>query len=139
MRLGARQSKWWLRWPDYVPSATPKNNDSLVLRLAYGRHSFLLTGDMEKAIEQQLLSDGGVRHVDVLKVGHHGSKSSSTPDFLDALHPALAFISAGYENSYGHPHRQTLDHLEERHIETLRTDREGLLSIRSDGRYLSFP
>ena len=122
---------------DYVPSASPKNNDSLVLRLAYGRHSFLLTGDMEKAIEQELLTGNAVRHVDVLKVGHHGSKSSSTPDFLDALHPALALISAGYENSYGHPHRQTLDHLEERHIETLRTDRQGLLTIRSDGRYLS--
>lgn len=123
--------------PGYVPGSSPKNNDSLVFRLTYGRHSFLLTGDMEKQVEQQLLADNAVQHTDILKVGHHGSRSSSTPAFLDALHPALALISAGFENSYGHPHRQTIDNLAERHIETLRTDQGGLVTIRTDGRYLS--
>ncbi|MCU1257563.1 MAG: internalization-related competence protein ComEC/Rec2, partial [Bryobacterales bacterium] len=123
--------------PDYEPGNSPKNNDSLVLRLAYGRHSLLLTGDMEKQIEQQLLADDAIRRTDVLKVGHHGSKSSSSPAFLDALHPAFALISDGFENSYGHPHRQTIDNLSQRRIRTLRTDQQGLLTIRSDGRYLS--
>jgi competence protein ComEC len=122
--------------PDYVPGEAPKNNDSLVLRLAYGRHSVLLTGDMEKQIEQQLLAEGAILRTDVLKVGHHGSKSSSTPAFLDALHPAFALISDGFENSYGHPHAQTIANLADRHIATYRTDRQGLLTIRTDGRYL---
>ncbi len=122
---------------DYVTGNSPKNNDSLVLRLAYGRHSFLLTGDMEKQVEQELLAGDLVRRADVLKVGHHGSRSSSTPGFLDAVHPAFAMISAGFENSYGHPHRQTVENLEERHVWTVRTDRSGLETVISDGRYLT--
>jgi competence protein ComEC len=122
---------------DYLPGAAPKNNDSLVLRLSHGRHSFLLTGDMEKQIEAELVNEHllGAR-IDVLKVAHHGSKTSSTEDFLNAVHPAFGVISVGYQNSYGHPTRQTLEHLEERKIEILRTDEHGLISIRSDGRYL---
>jgi competence protein ComEC len=120
--------------PDYIAGKIAKNNDSLVLRLHYGRHNFLLTGDAEKQVENDLT---GMRiHADVLKVGHHGSKTSSTPDFLDAVHPAFGIISAGYENSYGHPAPLTLEHLEERHIEPLRTDKLGLITIRSDGRHL---
>jgi len=121
--------------PDYVPGKAPKNNDSLVLRLTHGRHSFLLTGDAEKQIEAQL--DGTMPRTDVLKVGHHGSKTSSTAAFLDAVHPAFALISDGFENSYGHPHPKTLAALEERHIETFRTDQTGLTTVRSDGRYLT--
>ncbi|MDQ6701264.1 MAG: MBL fold metallo-hydrolase, partial [Acidobacteriota bacterium] len=121
---------------DYVPASTPKNNDSLVLRLVYGRNSFLMTGDMEKQIEWQLLAGNLLQRTDVLKVGHHGSRTSSTPEFLDALHPALAMISDGFENSYGHPARQTIEHLTERGILTLRTDENGLITIRGNGRYL---
>ncbi|MDQ2901209.1 MAG: ComEC/Rec2 family competence protein [Acidobacteriota bacterium] len=121
---------------DYVPSITPKNNDSLVLRLVYGRNSFLMTGDMEKQIESELLAGNLVQHADVLKVGHHGSRTSSLPEFLDAVHPAFAVISDGFENSYGHPAKQTLEHLSERRILTLRTDTNGLISIRSNGRFL---
>ena len=121
---------------DYVPATSPKNNDSLVLRLVYGRNSFLMTGDMEKQIESQLLAGNLVQRTDVLKVGHHGSRTSSTPEFLDAVHPALAMISDGFENSYGHPARQTLEHLAERGILTLRTDENGLITIRGNGRFL---
>jgi competence protein ComEC len=122
---------------DYLPGAAPKNNDSLVLRLSHGRHSFLLTGDMEKQIEAELVSEHLLAaRIDVLKVGHHGSKTSSTEDFLNAVHPAFGVISVGYQNSYGHPTRQTLEHLEARKTEILRTDEHGLISIRSDGRYL---
>ncbi|MDQ6708169.1 MAG: MBL fold metallo-hydrolase, partial [Acidobacteriota bacterium] len=121
---------------DYVPATTPKNNDSLVLRLVYGRNSFLMTGDMEKQIESELLAGSLVQHADVLKVGHHGSRTSSLPEFLDAVHPAFAVISDGFENSYGHPAKQTLEHLTERRILTLRTDKNGLVGIRSNGRFL---
>lgn len=124
---------------DYQPGAAPKNNDSLVLRIAYGRHSFLLTGDMEKQIEAQLVADGRIVHADVLKVGHHGSHTSSSPGFLDAVHPAFAVISVGFENSYGHPHRDTLEHLAERHVFTMRTDCRGLITVKTDGRYLTAP
>jgi competence protein ComEC len=121
---------------DYQTGAAPKNNDSLVLRLCHGRHSFLLTGDVEKQIENEMVANHLLVHTDVLKVGHHGGKTSSTPDFLDAIHPAFGVISVGYENSYGHPTRQILDQLAVRNIEILRTDERGLISIRSDGRYL---
>jgi competence protein ComEC len=121
---------------DYVGGATPKNNDSLVLRVSYGHHSFLLTGDAEKQVEAQLVSSGELAHVDVLKAGHHGSRTSSTPGFLDALHPSLVLISDGYQNSYGHPHPLTIEHLSERHIGILRTDQSGLLTVKSDGHHL---
>jgi competence protein ComEC len=119
---------------DYQAGKMAKNNDSLVLRLRYGRTAFLLTGDAEKQVENLLAS--GEIHADVLKVGHHGSKTSSTPGFLDAVHPAFGIISDGFENSYGHPAPQTLEHLAERNIEPLRTDQLGLITVRSDGRYI---
>jgi competence protein ComEC len=118
---------------DYVAPDKPKNNDSLVMRLDYGRNSFLLTGDMEKQIEAQLLAEGRLRHVDVLKVPHHGSRTSSTADFLDLVRPEFAIISDGYENSYGHPHPDVLARLAGHSARVLRTDRDGLVSIRSDG------
>ncbi len=119
---------------DYTPKKLPTNNDSLVLRLTHGRHSFLLTGDAEKQVEARLLS---TPRTDVLKVGHHGSKTSSTPAFLDAVHPAFALISDGWENRFNHPHPKTLAALEERRIAISRTDLEGLTTVRTDGRYLT--
>lgn len=121
---------------DYLPGDKPKNDDSLAMRLTYGRNSFLLTGDMEKPSEARLLSDGVSMRADVLKVGHHGSKTSSSDEFLDAVHPAFAIISDGFENSFGHPHRDVLGRLAEHHAEILRTDTVGLVTIRSDGRRL---
>ena len=122
---------------DYVPNDTPKNNDSLAFRILYGRNSFLLTGDMEKPMETRLLADERPVHADVLKVGHHGSKTSTSEPFLDAVHPAFAIISDGFENSFGHPHGDVLARLSERHTETLRTDTVGLITVRSDGRRIS--
>jgi competence protein ComEC len=118
---------------DYQAAATPSNNDSLVMRVSFRKISFLLTGDMERPIEEELLSNGSVTHADVLKVGHHGSKTSTTEPFLDAVHPALAVISDGFENSYGHPHRNTLEELRNRNIPALRTDQRGLICIWTDG------
>jgi competence protein ComEC len=119
---------------DYQPDAKPKNDDSLVMRIEYGSTSFLLTGDMEKRIEEELYAGGLLRHADVLKVGHHGSRTSSTPDLLEAVHPAFGIISDGFDNNYGHPHPLTIAALNERRIATYRTDLVGLIDVVSDGR-----
>jgi competence protein ComEC len=126
---------------DYA-AKTPGNNDSLAFRIAYGARSFLLTGDMERPMEQRLLDDqrlgyADTLHADVLKVGHHGSKTSTTEPFLEAVSPTVAVISAGYGNSFGHPHRDILARLAERHAAILRTDLDGLVTIRTDGRGLT--
>ena len=123
---------------DYLAGATPNNNDSLVMRVSWRKISFLLTGDMERPIEEELIASGSVAHADVLKVGHHGSKTSTTEPFLDAVHPAIAVISDGFENSYGHPHRNTLAELKSRHIPALRTDQLGLICIWTDGYRLHY-
>lgn len=120
--------------PDYLADIKPKNDDSLVMRIDYGTTAFLLTGDMEKRIERDLISSGLLQPVTVLKVGHHGSRTSSTPEFLDLVQPAFALISAGFENSYGHPHATTIETLSAHHTRTLRTDQQGLLRLSSDGR-----
>ena len=117
----------------YVPSSAPRNNDSLVLQLAFGRRSVILSGDMERQIESELVAAGLVQHADVLKVGHHGSKTSTTQPFLDSVHPAFALISVGAENLYGHPHADVLERLNQAKIEVLRTDQVGAITIRTDG------
>lgn len=119
---------------DYVPGEVGNNNDSLVMRISYGKHSFLLTGDMEKQVEAELWSEGKLQHCDVLKVPHHGSKTSSTELFLDAVRPEFAIISDGFENGFHHPNPEVLKRYQERHAAVLRTDRVGLITIRSDGR-----
>ena len=121
--------------PDFPPTKAV-NNDSLAFRIRYGARSFLLTGDMEKPMEARLLSESADLHADVLKVGHHGSKTSTIQPFLDAVSPSIALISDGFENSFGHPHKDVLARLENRHAEVLRTDRDGLITIRTDGQHL---
>ena len=123
--------------PDYAPADSPKNNDSLVLRVRYGRHAFLLSGDVERQIEWGMLDAGESPRADVLKVAHHGSRTSSTDEFLTAVAPTFAIVSAGFENSYGHPHPDILDRLERHRAVVLRTDLDGLITIRSDGRRLT--
>ncbi len=114
----------------------PENNDSLAFRIAYGERSFLLTGDLERAEEGRLLAEERVKHSDVLKVGHHGSKTSSIEPFLDAVKPSVAVISAGFENSFGHPHPDVLGRLTDRHTTILRTDLAGISTVRTDGKRL---
>ena len=121
--------------PGYT-AAKSGNNDSLAFRIVYGARSFLLTGDMERPMERLLLSDGRLAHADVLKVGHHGSRTSTTQPFLDAVSPTVAIISAGYENSFGHPHKDVLARLGARHSAVLRTDLDGLVTTRTDGKRL---
>jgi competence protein ComEC len=108
-----------------------------VLSLRYGRHAFLLCGDIERQVEWRMLDGQPAPRADVLKVAHHGSRTSTTEEFLDAVHPAFAIVSVGNENSYGNPHPAVIERLERRGVRVLRTDELGLITIRSDGRRLS--
>jgi competence protein ComEC len=123
--------------PDYQPAAKPANDDSLVLRVRYGRCAFLLTGDIERRTEEDLLAANADLRADVLKVAHHGSRTSTSEAFLDAVHPALALISVGAGNTYGYPTPTVLARLAARRIQVLRTDLEGQISISTDGRRLT--
>ncbi len=118
---------------DYVPGVAPGNNDSLVMEITYGKRSVLLTGDAELAVEADLVASGELRPVTLLKVGHHGSKTSSSADFLDLLNPQFAFISDGYKNQFHHPHPAVLARLADRHIAIRRTDERGLSTFLTDG------
>jgi len=122
--------------PGYLPADTAKNNDSLVLRLSCGRNAFLLTGDVERPIERWMLGENEIQHADVLKIPHHGSRTSSTEQFVQAVSPEFAVISVGFENSYGHPNREVLDRLRAHGAMILRTDQDGLITIRGDGHRL---
>ncbi len=125
-------------WPsrEYVPKAEPGNNDSLVLRMVYGGTSALLEGNAQAPAEAGMLS-AGLPHTDLLKVGHHGSSSSSIPAFLAALSPQYGAISCGRHNFYGHPKPVTLDKLGEAHVLTLRTDTVGESDFLLDGLHVT--
>ncbi len=110
------------------------NNRSLVLKLTYDQVSFLFTGDIESESEDRIaeLFSETLRS-DVLKVAHHGSKTSSTQKFLEAVQPSIAVISCGKKNDYGHPHRSVLKRLSKNKIRIYRTDRTGSIQIITDG------
>lgn len=113
-----------------------ENNDSLVLRVTYGNTSFLLTGDIGRQVERALAGGEAPLRADVLKVAHHGSRTSTTPEFLARVHPEVALISAGFENQFGNPHRDVIERLEEAGARVMRTDLWGYITVRSDGRRL---
>jgi competence protein ComEC len=115
---------------DFVPGPSAENNDSLVLRVSYGRHSFLLMGDADRSVERNI----ALRPVDVLKVGHHGSKNSSSLEFLKAVRPSWALIPVGADNMYRLPSAETLERLAQLGVAVFRTDVDGLVSLRTDGR-----
>ena len=116
-----------------VKSYDDTNDTSLVLRIDYGETSFLLTGDMESDAEKDLLESGANLDVDVLQVGHHGSETSSSYVFLNAVLPEMGIISVGAGNSYGHPHEAALSRLRDAGVDTYRTDLMGTITISSDG------
>ncbi len=118
---------------DYSPGDKPQNNDSLVLEVTYGSRRVLLTGDAERAVEADLVNSGELRPVTLLKVGHHGSKTSSTEEFLNATTPQFAFISDGYKNQFHHPHPTVLQRLTEHNVKIFRTDERGLATFMTDG------
>jgi competence protein ComEC len=121
---------------DYQPGAEPVNNDSLVLHMAYGATSIMLEGDAEAPIEQAMLSETGLAST-LLKVGHHGSITSTRPEFLARVAPQWAVISCGLHNRYGHPREEVLEALEQAHVRTYQTDTNGITCFRLDGKAVS--
>ena len=104
------------------------NNSSLVLRISYGKTSFLITGDIEARVEKELIANTKIE-CDVLKVAHHGSSSSSSKRFIQAADPTYAVIPVGKNNSYGHPHYETLNTLDNDDIRVYRTDTDGNITF----------
>ncbi len=115
------------------------NNWSVGIRLVYGKNSFLLCGDAEKESEEDMCANGLDLKADVLKLSHHGSTTSSSAPFMDRVQPDYAVISCGKNNDYGHPHKEILDMLKKRNIETLRTDQLGTIVAVSNGTKITFP
>jgi competence protein ComEC len=114
------------------------NDNSFVLRVRYGHRAALLVGDAEHVAESSLVDAyGAALRADFLKVGHHGSKTSSTARFLAAVSPTFAAISCGARNRFGHPHATTLDALANARAVVARTDRDGSVRWTTDGEAMS--
>jgi competence protein ComEC len=134
---------WWPE-PQFAGSnataADGANDRSIVLDVTFGDRRFLLTGDAGEAVDAALLARGiagtDERRVDVLKVAHHGSATSSTAALLEAIRPRIALISVGADNTYGHPAAAALDRLSSVGARTWRTDRDGSVTVSTDGRSL---
>ena len=132
-------------FPDRDPTGMETNMSSIVARLVYGENEFLFTGDSPQAIEKYLVSlsqgqtfgTGAVQGLtlisDVLKAGHHGSKTSNSAEFVSAVSPQYAVISVGKDNRYGHPNQETLDTFTNFGAQILRTDQSGRVVLKSDG------
>lgn len=114
------------------------NDYSIVIKVTYGVTSFLLTGDAESVSEKEMLANGMDLSATVLKVGHHGSRSSTSKEFLDKVNPKYAVISVGKGNSYGHPTQEVMNRLKDKAIPVYRTDENGTIIATSDGKSISF-
>jgi len=127
-------------WPcPHFDTLLEPNDNSLVLRVTLGAHTLLLAGDVEREAERTLVRDDAARlRADVLKVPHHGSRTSSGRAFLRAVRPRYAVVSAGRGNGFGHPHAEVLERLGRVGARVLRLDRLGGVVARTDGRALAF-
>ncbi|AWB46961.1 MBL fold metallo-hydrolase [Paenibacillus sp. CAA11] len=112
------------------------NNMSAVIKVVYGKTSFLLTGDAEGESERDMLASGANLRADVLLVGHHGSRSSTSAKFLQAVNPKFAVIQVGKDNKYGHPTQTVLQRLLKQGVQVFRNDQQGTVEIASDGQKL---
>lgn len=121
-----------------IEDSDDPNNLSIVLRVVYGDTSFLFVGDAQTSEENDILASGRTVKSDVLKVGHHGSETSTGADFLAAVAPKYAVIEVGDSNSYNHPNQGTLDRLKAAGVTLFRTDLQGTITCTSDGKALTF-
>ncbi|MFA6520188.1 MAG: ComEC/Rec2 family competence protein [Candidatus Paceibacterota bacterium] len=123
-------------FPDRDVSTWNSNDGSAVARLSYGATSVMLTGDASVKTERIILEDNNLAQLKstILKVGHHGSRTSSSTSFVKAVSPAYALVSDGKDNKYGHPHKETLTTLTQLGVKTLRTDLLGTIIMKSDGK-----
>jgi competence protein ComEC len=131
--LGSTQVNVLAPFAGYQPGPVPTNNDSMVLHIAYRATSVLLEGDAESPIEDAMLAESGLAST-LLKVGHHGSLTSTRPEFLARVSPQWAVISCGLHNRYSHPRPEVLKELENAHIGTVSTDIHGISCFRLDGK-----
>lgn len=144
-KVGEQYSLGEAQWVILAPNGTDYkelNNYSIVSRLVFGETSFIFTGDAEDQSEMEILAGSTLLtknlQSDVLKVGHHGSSSSTTEGFLQAVKPKYAVISCGVDNKYGHPHEQTMERLKAHGITVYRTDQSGTVVAASDGKEITF-
>lgn len=114
------------------------NNNSIVTKITYKDFSAIITGDAEKQAELDMIEEGHNLKANILRLGHHGSNTSSTEEFLNQVNPEYGIISLGRDNNYGHPHREVLELLEEKNIIALRTDELGNITIQTDGIKINF-
>jgi competence protein ComEC len=122
-------------WPPPADGreATSGNDDSVVLRLVYGSISILLAGDIEQSTEASLVQSGANLRADLLKVPHHGSRTSSTVSFIDAVNPRYAVISVGERSRFGHPHASVVNRYLMREVKLFQTGRDGMVTLETDG------
>jgi len=137
LTLGSTQIAVLAPFKGYEPGPMPTNNDSLVLHMTFGKTSVMLEGDAEAPIEDAMVNEGmlpghGLAST-LLKVGHHGSVTSTRPEFLSRVAPQWAVISCGLHNRYGHPRKEVLEELQQAHVRTYSTDIEGARCFRLDG------
>jgi competence protein ComEC len=127
-------------FPDRDVTDWTTNDGSVVGKLSYGNTEIILMGDATKETERILLAENSkeILDSDIIKIGHHGSKTSSSHEFLEAVSPAFALISNGLNNKYGHPHNETLSTLESLGVKVLRTDILGSIVMKSDGETATF-
>jgi len=118
----------------YISNA---NNSSVVLKLKYGNESVLFAGDIESSVEKKLTFNGSEIDSDFLKIAHHGSKTSSIEQFINAVSPTAAFIEVGVDNKFGHPAQSTIERLEGKQIKYYRTDEDGTIELILDGQSFS--
>lgn len=114
------------------------NNWSVGVRLTYGDNSFVMCGDAENQAEEDIIKNGAVLKADVLKAGHHGSSTSTSDAFLKKVSPSWVVIQCGKGNSYGHPHKETMEKLKKAGCQVLRTDEEGTITAFSDGKTITW-
>ena len=120
----------------FAPNVGTGNEISNVYRIRYGDVTFLITGDLVKEIESEILREGIDVSSTVLKVGHHGSATSSSEEFLRAVNPKCSVICVGYGNNFGHPRAEVLERLKNLSTKIFRTDRDGLIKFRTNGKEL---
>jgi competence protein ComEC len=118
---------------DALVASDDTNNASIVIRMTYDAVTFLFIGDAEETEEAVILNSGADVHAQILKVGHHGSRNSTSPDWLQAVSPQVGIISVGENNRYGHPQPEVLQWLSQFGVKVYRTDQQGTITVTTDG------
>ncbi|CDI48874.1 ComEC/Rec2 family competence protein [Clostridium tetani] len=136
-KINLGDAKFTILWPN-EQEQNNTNNYSIVLKGQYGKNTFLFTGDAEQLVEKSILGNNTDIRAEVLKLGHHGSSTSTSDKFLEKVNPKYAVASCEKGNSYGHPHREIVKKLKDKNIKLYRTDENGDIVLISDGKNIKF-